>query len=119
MTTDPTLSPWCDENDTPIAEGDWVVFHDRERTIIERVDALGDGAAPFILLANGDDPPPGMTTRVVPYPAGAEEPDWFHDPVSGRWVGPVGDGTVFVELFDDELTSLTAAVREASEGAQR
>jgi hypothetical protein len=117
-TSEPVSSPWCDENDTALTEGDWVLTYDlRGRIVIERVNELAyDDGAPFLALANGDDPSPSETTKVVPYPAGAEEPDWFHDPIGGRWVGPVGDGTVFVEIFADELASLTAAVAEATEG---
>ena len=100
---DATSNPWRDENDTPIAEGDWVVFRDRERTIIERVVevALADGPVPFLLLANDDDVSPSDVARVEPYPAEADEPDWYHDPIGNRWVGPVGDGTIVVEIFGD------------------
>ena len=113
---DATSNPWRDENDTLIAEGDWVVFRDRERTIIERVVevALADGPVPFLLLANDDDVSPSDVARVEPYPAEADEPDWYHDPIGNRWVGPVGDGTIVVEIFGDELESLVAAVRQAA-----
>lgn len=113
---DPT-NPWCDENDTPIAEGDWVLTYDlRGDIVIERVTELAhDDGAQFLALANGDDPSPSEVTKVVPYPADADEPDWFHDPVSNRWIGPVGDGTITVEIFTDELASLLAAVREATD----
>lgn len=36
------------------------------------------------------------------------------DPIGNRWVGPVGDGTIVVEIFGDELESLVAAVRQAA-----
>jgi len=116
-TSEPVSSPWCDENDTALTEGDWVLTYDlRGRIVIERVNELAyDDGAPFLALANGDDPSPSEVTKVVPYPADAEEPDWFHDSVGGRWVGPVGDGTITVEIFGDELASLLAAVREAAD----
>lgn len=115
--TDTPTNPWWDENNTPIAEGDWVLTHDpRGATIVERVTELAhDEGGPFLALANGDDPSPSDVARVDPYPADADEPDWFHDPVDNRWIGPVGDGTIVVEIFGDELESLLAAVREAAD----
>ena len=115
MTTSDTTDPWCDENDTSIAVGDWVLVDDaRGNPTIQRVDALVfDALGPHLRLHNDDDPPPGHVIRLDPFPADAEEPDWFHDSIGGRWIGPVGDGTIVVEIFGDELKSLLAAVREA------
>lgn len=115
MTTTDTTDPWWDENNTSIAVGDWVLFRDRERTIIERVAALVvDDLGPHLRLHNDDDPPPGHVIRLDPFPADADEPDWFRDPIGCRWIGPVGDGTILAEIYDDELALLTAAVRAAS-----
>ena len=58
---------------------------------------------------------PGHVIRLDPFPADAEEPDWFHDSIGNRWVGPVGDGTIVVEIFGDELALLQAAVRQAAD----
>ena len=116
MTTTDTTDPWWDENNTSIAVGDWVLFRDRERTIIERVAALVvDDLGPHLRLHNDDDPPPGHVIRLDPFPADADEPDWFHDSIGNRWVGPVGDGTIVVEIFGDELALLQAAVRQAAD----
>lgn len=37
------------------------------------------------------------------------------DPFGNRWVGPVGDGIIVVEIFGDELALLQAAVRQAAD----
>ena len=114
-TTDTEPTRWRDENDTSIAMGDWVLVDDaRGNPTIQRVDALVvDNLGPHLRLHNDDDPPPGHVIRLDPFPADADEPDWFHDQIGGRWVGLVGDGTIVVEIFGDELKSLLAAVREA------
>lgn len=114
--TDTPTSPWWDENNTPIAVGDWVLTYDaRGNPTIQRVAALVvDDLGPHLRLHNDDDPPPGHAIRLDPFPADADEPDWFHDSIGNRWVGPVGDGTIVVEIFGDELALLTAAVRAAS-----
>lgn len=117
MTTTDTTDPWCDENDTSIAVGDWVLVDDaRGNPTIQRVDALVvDDFGPHLRLHNDDDPPPGHVIRLDPFPADADEPDWFHDSIGNRWVGPVGDGTIVVEIFGDELALLQAAVRQAAD----
>ena len=122
MTTTDTTDPWCDENDTPIAPGDWVLVDDaRGNPTIQRVDALVvDDFGPHLRLHNDDDPPPGHVIRLDPFPADAEEPDWFRDQIGGRWIGrrwigPVGDGTILAQLYDDELALLQAAAREAAD----
>lgn len=116
MTTTDTTDPWCDKNDTSIAVGDWVLVDDaRGNPTIQRVDALVfDALGPHLRLHNDDDPPPGHVIRLDPFPADAEEPDWFHDSIGGRWIGPVGDGTILAQLYDDELALLQAAMAEAA-----
>lgn len=115
--TEATSSPWCDENDTPIAVGDWVLVDDaRGNPTIQRVAALVvDGLGPHLRLHNDDDPPPGHVIRLDPFPADADEPDWFRDQIGGRWIGPVGDGTILAQLYDDEMALLLAAVRQAAD----
>ena len=100
-----------------IAVGDWVLVDDaRGNPTIQRVDALVvDDFGPHLRLHNDDDPPPGHVIRLDPFPADADEPDWFHDSIGNRWVGPVGDGTIVVEIFGDELALLQAAVRQAAD----
>src|SRR5690606_33936769 len=39
----------------------------------------------------------------TPHPP--EDPDWFRDEHGKRWIAPVGDGTINVVLYDDELAS--------------
>lgn len=99
-----------------IAVGDWVLVDDaRGNPTIQRVAALVvDDLGPHLRLHNDDDPPPGHVIRLDPFPAVADEPDWFRDPIGCRWIGPVGDGTILAEIYDDELALLTAAVRAAS-----
>ena len=83
---------------------------------IQRVAALVvDGLGPHLRLHNDDDPPPGHVIRLDQFPADADEPDWFRDPIGRRWIGPVGDGTILAQLYDDEMALLHVAVREAAD----
>ena len=121
MTTTDTTDPWCDENDTPIAPGDWVLVDDaRGNPTIQRVDALVvDDFGPRLRCRRLTSPPCHVI-RLDPFPADADEPDWFRDQIGGRWIGrrwigPVGDGTILAQLYDDELALLQAAAREAAD----
>lgn len=106
--SDEPEAPWRDEHDEPIELGDWVFVDTGFGLSIERVEKLDrtEAGTPFVVLDSGDDYVASVVEKLVPHPA--EDPQWFRAP--NRWVAPVGDGSVIVELYDDELASLPGYV---------
>jgi hypothetical protein len=107
------MSDFEDNHGRDITVGAYV-WHDDAGTVLQ-VCELDDGTG-HVMDENDEDWKPDDLEVLVPFPA--EDPSWFYATGSQRWIAPVGDGSVHVELYADELAALDAARAQLADGAR-
>lgn len=93
-----------DNHGRDIAIGSYV-WHDEHEAVHEVRDLDGDTGC--VIDENDEDWIADRLEVLVPHPP--TNPEWFYAPGSERWIAPVGDGSISVVLYNDELRSLDAA----------